>query len=169
MAQYMLLLLFFERTTAGEAPTVSNLLNQKEPTLQKRQNKKQQQRRKQVAWGRLGQTMYTILSKKGREHACFHRSCELVGELHQWNLFSKQGRMVGLYLKWSCFFASKFAKHWWQKLPWKKGFENPSFASNSIWKKSIERFHWTPRCCQQAWLKGHVLYYKVVMQPLLKI
>jgi len=41
--------LFFERTTAGEAPTVSNLLNQKEPTVQKRQNKKQQQRRKQVA------------------------------------------------------------------------------------------------------------------------
>jgi len=40
---------FFERTTAGEAPTVSNLLNQKEPTVQKRQNKKQQQRRKQVA------------------------------------------------------------------------------------------------------------------------
>jgi len=27
---------FFERTTAGEAPTVSNLLNQKEPTVQKR-------------------------------------------------------------------------------------------------------------------------------------
>jgi len=45
MAQYMLLLLLFERTTAGEAPTVSNLLNQKEPTVQKRQNKKQQQKK----------------------------------------------------------------------------------------------------------------------------
>jgi len=53
---------FLPEKTAGEGPTVRILLKQKEPTVQQKQNKKQQQRRKQVAWGRLGQTMYNALA-----------------------------------------------------------------------------------------------------------